>query len=82
MSSTTNTIKGDHVVFRNSYGSKAITLKHDSEGYSLKFDSKCIFRQGIDFAEVVIGDYTITVGDNGDLSFSKDGQQLMSLNTE
>ena len=77
-------IKGDTVTFENVYGAKNIKLKHHTDGYSLQFDSKCIFKQGIDaghieYTEVTLGNYTISVH-GGDLTFKKNGDVLMTLN--
>lgn len=73
-----NTIRGDIVIFENSYLNQNIVLKHDGDEFSLIFDSKIVFRKSTTHSEVLIGDYAVSQ-ENGNLLFKKNNVTLMTL---
>lgn len=75
-----NTITGNKIIFKNPYTSQNITLQHHTSGYKLIFNSEVEFKQGIDYSEIKLGNFTIERNEaNSKLLFKKNGKTLMSL---
>jgi hypothetical protein len=76
------TIKADTVLFQNEYVKNNITLKHTNKGYALQFGSDIKFQLSANFEkEITIGEYSIQIESDGDLSVSKNDVILLKLNS-
>jgi len=71
-------IQADEVVFKNPYQDKNIVLKHNTEGYSIVFNSDIEVRGDASHTSVKFGDYLITREDDK-MVFKRGENTLMTL---
>ena len=70
-----NVIKGDTVIFKNSYVEADITLRHNDSRHELQFGSIVRFQRPTQHTTVSLGGFDISLSDDrGSLVISKDNQ--------
>ena len=73
-------IKGDKVIFKNIHTDQDITLKHNSEGYDLIFNSECVFKMTARHKSLKLGQYTIELSNDSEgLEFKRNVQTLFKI---
>ena len=73
-------IKGDKVIFKNVHTDQNITVKHNTSGYDLIFDSECVFKMTAQHKSIKMGQFTIELSnDSEDLEIKKNDRVLFKI---